>query len=200
VAKSKQTTTAKSRDKQPLQRAALALAGEPLRDASDGTLPEPVPGRVPRRRPGRGNEVSPAERRAIQLAYLAGPNISQDALAERFGRSRSTIRAVMADPSFDALKAEFDQATALQARSILDSGRTAASSAWLASLERAAQRGDHRPSRDLLYVTRTVDPPSQQGGGPQVIVSIGQIVTGSPANPSLLPDVVWRDGTPEDEK
>ena len=200
MANRRRTTTAESFDKQPLRRAALALPGEPLRDASDGTLPEPVPGRVPRRRPGRGNEVSPAERRAIQLAYLAGPNISQDALAERFGRSRSTIRAVMADPSFDALKAEFDQATALQARSILDSGRTAASSAWLASLERAAQRGDHRPSRDLLYVTRTVDPPSQQGSGPQVIVNIGRLVTGGAAEREPMPVVEWLDDKREDAK
>ena len=126
--KGKHTPNAESSAKQPLQSAALALAGEPLRAETGGPAAEPPPRRVPRRRPGRGNEVSPAERRAIQLAYLAGPNISQDALAERFGRSRSTIRAVMADPSFDALKAEFDQATALQARSILDSGRVAASS------------------------------------------------------------------------
>jgi hypothetical protein len=144
--------------------------------------------------------VSPAERRAIQLAYLAGPTISQDALAERFGRSRSTIRAVLADPSFAALQAEFDQATAIQARSILDSGRTAASSAWLASLDRAAQRGDHRPSRDLLYATRTVDPPSQQGSGPSVIVNIGRVVTGGEADREALPVLEWRKDEPGEDK
>jgi len=200
VAKSKPTTTAELLNKQPLQSAALALAGEPLRAEDGGLAAEAVPGRVPRRRAGRGNEVSPAERRAIQLAVLAGPTISQDALAERFGRSRSTIRAVLADPSFAALQAEFDQATAIQARSILDSGRTAASSAWLASLDRAAQRGDHRPSRDLLYVTRTVDPPSQQGSGPQVIVNIGRLVTGGAAERDPMPIIEWRDDNPEDAK
>ena len=198
--KHRPTTQAESFDKQPLQRAALALPGEPLRAERDGPAAEPPPGRVPRRRPGRGNEVSPAERRAIQLAYLSGPAISQDALAERFGRSRSTIRAVMAHPSFAALEAEFDQATAIQARSILDSGRTAASSAWLASLERAAQRGDHRPSRDLLYVTRTVDPPSQQGSGPQVIVNIGKLVTGGAAERDPMPVIEWRDDKAGEDK
>ena len=191
--KGKRTPNAESLDKPPGLRAALALAGEPLRAERDGTRPEPVPGRVPRRRPGRGNEVSPAERRAIQLAVLTGPTISQDALAERFGRSRDTIGRILRDPSFDALKAEFDQATAIEARAVLSTGRTAAAQAWLASLDRAASRGDHRPARDLLYVERVCDPPSQQGGGPQVVVSIGQIVTGCPANPSPLPDVVWRD-------
>ena len=198
--KHRPTTQAESFDKQPLQRAALALPGEPLRAERDGPAAEPPPGRVPRRRPGRGNEVSPVEARAIQRFHLTAPTISQEALAERFGRSRSTIRAVLHDPSFEALKAEFDQANAIEARAVLSSGRTAAAQAWLASLDRAASRGDHRPARDLLYVERVCDPPSQQGGGPQVVVSIGQIVTGCPANPSLLPDVVWRDDTPEDDK
>ena len=198
--KDKRSLRGESPDKQPRRRAAPALAGEPLRDASGGQLPESVRGRVPRRRPGRGSGVSPVEARAIQRFYLTAPTISQEALAERFGRSRDTIRRVLHDPSFEALKAEFDQTNAIEARAVLSTGRTPAAQAWLASLERAAQRGDHRPSRDLLYVTRTVDPPSQQGGGPQVIVSIGQIVTGCPANPSLLPDVQWRDDTPGDDK
>ena len=196
--KGKHTPNAESSDKQPLQRAALALAGERLRAERDGTQPELVPGRVPRRRPGRGNEVSPAERRAIQLAVLTGPTISQDALAERFGRSRDTIGRILRDPSFDALKVEFDQATVIQARSVLDSGRVAASSAWLASLEKAAQRGDHRPSKDLLIHTGTIDPVSQQGTGPSVQVFIGKIVTGRDGQP--LPDLEWRDSKREDEK
>ena len=200
MAKGKQTTRAESNGKPAAQGAALALARKPLRAGTGGPAAEPVPGGVPRRRPGRGNEVSPAEARAIQFAVLAGPTISQEALAERFGRSRDTIRNVLRDPSFDALKAEFDQATALQARSVLDSGRVAASSAWLASLDRAAQRGDHRPSRDLLYVTRTVDPPSQLGSGPQVIVTIGQFVTGGKAEPEPLPVIEWRDDKREADK
>jgi hypothetical protein len=191
VTKRKTTPKAESLDKPPVQGAALALAGGPLRASAEGTLPEPVPGRVPRRRPGRGNEVSPAEARAIQIAYLTGPTISLEALAERFGRNRGTVSKVLHDPSFDALKAEFDQATAIEARAVLSSGRTAAAQAWLASLDRAASRGEHRPARDLLYVERVCDPPSQQGSGPAVQVFIGQVVTGGQKDREPLPVIEW---------
>ena len=40
--KGKQSIQGESPDKQPLQRAALTLAEEPLRDASDGTLPDGI--------------------------------------------------------------------------------------------------------------------------------------------------------------
>ncbi len=174
--KDKQIGAAESLDKQPVQRASLAQPGESLRGQDDAPAREPVQGLVPRHPAGRGQEVSPSERRTIQLAKLTGPTISQEELAARFGRSRETIRKVLADPTYEELKAELDQGMALEARSVLDSGRTAAAQAWLTSLDKAASRGDHRPSRDLLYVTRTVEPPSIGGGGPATIVNIGQII------------------------
>lgn len=173
--KGKNTIRAESPAKQPIQSALLALPGQPLRGGDSGTAPEPVPGHVPRRRPGRGNEVSPTERRTIQLAKLTGPTVSQDELAARFGRSRDTIRRVLSGPDYEQLKAELDAATRAEARGVLADARTTAARAWVSSLEPAARRGDHRPASALLLHTGTIDPVSQQGVGPQVVVHIGQV-------------------------
>ena len=62
---------------------------------------------------------------------------------------------------------------AAEARGVLASGRTKAAEAWLASLEPAARRGDHRPASSLLLHTGVIDPVSQHGIGPQVIVNVG---------------------------
>ena len=175
--KRKQSTEGVSPDKQPLQRAALALAGEPLRAGNGDPPAEPVTGLIPGRRPaGRGQEVSPSEARTIQLAKLTGPTISQDELCRRFGRSRDTIRRVLNDPSFEQLKSEIDATMAMEARSVLASGRTAAAQAWVASLEPAARRGDHRPASALLLHTGVIDPVSHQGIGPSTVVHIGQMI------------------------
>jgi len=52
----------------------------------------------------------------------------------------------------------------------------------------------------LLYVTRTVDPPSQQGTGPQVIVNIGKLVTGGAAERDPMPVIEWLDDRPGEDK
>jgi hypothetical protein len=52
----------------------------------------------------------------------------------------------------------------------------------------------------LLYVTRTVDPPSQQGSGPAVQVFIGRLVTGGGADRDPMPIIEWRDDKPGDAK
>ena len=59
---------------------------------------------------------------------------------------------------------------------MLASGRTKAAEAWLASLEPAARRGDHRPASSLLLHTGVIDPVSQHGIGPQVVVNVGQVI------------------------
>ena len=144
--------------------------------------------------------MSPVEARAIQRYYLTAPTTSQDKLAEIFGRSRDTIRRFLHDPSFEALTAEFDQANAIEARAVLATGRTPAAQAWLASLDRAAQRGEWRGAKDLLLHTGTIDPVSQQGIGPQVIVNIGKLVTGGAAERAPMPVLEWLDDKPGQDK
>ena len=198
--KGKHFLRGESPDKQSAQRTALALAGEPLREADDQASPEPVAGAVPRRRPGRGNEVSPAEARAIQRYYLTAPTTSQEELKARFGRSRDTIRRVLHDPSFEALRTEFERANAIEARAVLAGATTRAAEAWVSSLEPAARRGDHRPAAALLYSTRTVDPPSQQGTGPSVQVFVGQMVVNGNGERPVLPEADWDADPVEPEK
>jgi len=122
--------------------------------------------------------VSPTERRTIQLARLTGPTISQDELAERFGRSRDTIRRILSGPDYEQLKGELDAATRAEARSVLSDARTTAARAWVSSLEPAARRGDHRPASALLLHTGTIEPVTQQGVGPSTIVYVGQYFAG----------------------
>ena len=61
------------------------------------TPPEPVEGVtkpetvVLKHRPGRGSEVSSAERHEIRMAYLTETGLSFSKLADRLGRDRGTI-------------------------------------------------------------------------------------------------------------
>lgn len=133
---------------------------------------------VPRHRPGRGSGVTPAERREIQLAALVECSTQQE-LADRFGRTRDTIRKVLNHASFEAVRTEVNAGMAQEARQVLSAHRTAAARAWAASLTRAAQRGDHRPSRDLLLHEGVIAPTTQNAGGPSIIVNIGTIPVSS---------------------
>ena len=194
MADGKQTMHREFSAKQPAQRASLAPVGEPLRESGVPPPPEPVSGLVPRHRPGRGQEVSPSEARTIQLAKLTGPTISQDELCRRFGRSRDTIRRVLNDPSFEQLKSELDATMAAEARGVLYSGRVKAAEAWLSSLEPAARRGDHRPSASLLLHAGVIQPVSQQGIGPQVVVNVGQVIVQGKPNGGLPERIEIIDG------
>lgn len=158
-----------------------ARARQPLREALPMTMDSF------RHKPGRGSSVSPAERREIQLTALT-ECASQEALAERFGRTRSTIRRVLRHPSFEKLKDTMNAELAVEARQVLSSHRTAAARAWAASLERAAQKGDHRPAKDLLLHSGVIEPVSHEGNGPSVIVNIGTMNLNREDKPRLVLD------------
>ena len=77
--------------------------------------PPPV-AKAPRRKPGRGSQVMPDERREIQRLHLA-EGLNQRQLADRFGRTRETIAGVLKDPEFQAVKREVYAEMAEEARS-----------------------------------------------------------------------------------
>ena len=128
--------------------------------------------RAPRHRPGRGNDVSAAEAKEIQLCALL-EGLSMQALADRFGRTRRTISRVLRRPSFQVMKDQIDAETVTEARQVLASHRTSAAQAWIMAMQKAAQKGWHQGARDLLLHTGTIEPVSQQGTGPSVVVNIG---------------------------
>ena len=147
-----------------------------------------------RHKPGRGNDVSAAEAKEIQLTALL-EGMPMQALADRFGRTRRTISRVLRRPSFQAMKDRIDAETVTEARQVLASHRTTAAQAWIRAMQTAAQKGWHQGARDLLLHTGTIDPVNQNGSGPAVIVNIG---TGTAGESRSLPDIVWRDDTAEE--
>jgi hypothetical protein len=94
-----------------------------------------------RHKPGRGNDVSSAEAKEIQLAALL-EGLTMQALAERFGRTRRTVSRVLKRPSFEKMRSELDAEMVTEARQVLASHRTVAAAAlglghWLLPLSEA---------------------------------------------------------------
>lgn len=135
---------------------------------------------VARHKPGRGSQVSRAERRKIQLAHLRD-GLNQTELAAKFGRKRETVARCLRGPDFDALKQEVDGAIADEVRRLMRSGARKAGKAWLRAVEEAAKKGNHKPAKDLLLHTNIIEPLNAEPSGPQFQINIG--MPGHPACP-----------------
>ena len=135
---------------------------------------------APRRKPGRGSQVMPDERREIQFVRLV-EGLNQRQLAERFGRTRETIAGVLKDDGFQALKREIDTEMAEEARSTLNRHVRNAAKDWVKASAIAAQRGDHKPAKDLLMHAGVIERISETSG-PQMTV-----VVGMPGHPAMIP-------------
>ena len=141
-----------------------------------GRVQQPVV-KAPRRKSGRGSQVTPDERLAIQRAHLTD-GLNQRQLADRFGRTRETIGHVLKDEGFLAVKREAYEAMAEEARSVLKGHVRTAAKDWRTASGIAAKKGDHRPAKDLLLHAGAIDRVGETSG-PQVIVCVG--MPGSPA-------------------
>ncbi len=109
--------------------------------------------------PGRGSQLTHAERLEIQTAYLSEPGATQKGLAQQFGRNRETIANALKGPEFDQLKAVVHKALAEQARDVLKQNRVRAAKKWSGeAIDAAAKKGDHKPMRDLLEATGVIEP------------------------------------------
>jgi hypothetical protein len=128
-----------------------------------------------RHRPGAGSRVTAPERREIQQAHLL-EGLNRSALAVRFGRTRETIASVLQGPDFEQLRAEVDRGEAEDAKAILHRHRIVAANAWAAAVGTAAGKGDHRPARDLLVHTRTIQPVADLARGSAVTIVMGDVV------------------------
>ena len=104
---------------------------------------------APRRKPGRGSQVTPAERREIQHLHLVD-GLNQKQIAAQTGRTRETIAAQLRDEDFQALKRQLDGEMAEEARSTLKRHVKTAARDWIKASSIAAKRGDHKPAKDLL--------------------------------------------------
>ena len=141
--------------------------------------PSPVV-KAPRRKPGRGSQVTPDERLAIQRAYLID-GLNQRQLADRFGRTRETIGHVLKDDAFQAVKREVYDALAEEARSTLKGHVVSAAKEWRTASGIAAQKGDHRPAKDLLLSAGAIERVGDSSGT-QVTMIVGM-----PGHPAMEP-------------
>jgi hypothetical protein len=115
--------------------------------------------------------VTAPERREIQQAHLL-EGLNRSALAVRFGRTRETIASILQGPDFDELRAEVDRGEAEDAKAILHRHRIVAANAWAAAVGTAAGKGDHRPARNLLVHTRTIQPVADLARGSEVKIFV----------------------------
>jgi len=137
--------------------------------------------KAPRHKPGRASQVSRAERREIQLAHLHD-GLNQTELAAKFGRKRETVARCLGGPEYDQLKQEVDSAIADEVRRVMRSGARRAGKAWLRAIDVAAEKGNHKPAKDLLLHTDIIQPVNDVPSGSQFTMCIG--MPGHPAMPA----------------
>ena len=137
--------------------------------------------------PGRGSQLTPAERSEIQhLALVDG--LSQSEIARRVRRDRETVRNVVMAP--DTKQLAHDLATEARDEVLLTLRRSATRVAndWIEASAVAKTRGDHRPARDLLLHARAIDPvETGSDGGTRVAVIIGMPGRPIVMSPDLAP-------------
>jgi transposase-like protein len=128
--------------------------------------------------PGRGSQVTPDERREIQcLRLVDGDSVSE--IARKTGRNRETIANVLQAEDTHALRVQLENEGKEAAMRELQSARHRAARAWGTAMQQAADRGDHRPAKDLLLHTGVIQP--LEKGGMNFAV---QVVVGTSEHPA----------------
>ncbi len=130
------------------------------------------------RRIKRRRAVAAKEREAIIVASIEGQ--SQPEIAEKFGRSPHTVRAILRSEAGKKRTAELLQDAANAARSILCRSVGRAAKSWLKQLELVdgGQRGNHLPARDLLTHVGVLDVPApKKEAADHIVIQIGGVST-----------------------
>lgn len=115
-------------------------------------------------KPASYTRLSRAEE--AQILRLSVEGLTQVQIASQLGRSQSTISHVLAD---------FANTTEI-ARKHLESRAIQAAEAWTGSLTAAAEKGDHKPAKELLQAVGVV-----QKDGPSQAQQV-QVVVGMPGS------------------
>ena len=141
-------------------------------------------------RPSRA-PLTPAERHQVQeMALVDG--LSNSEIARRLGRDRGTVANVLKGDDTAALRDQLASEQRTQALQTLRSKTALMAFHWINAAGVAAEKGDHKPARDLLLHTHVIDPVAVDKG-PQVRVQIN--LHGGPEPLSLTGEVVEADAT-----
>lgn len=127
---------------------------------------------APRHASGRGSEMSADEINEIRMEFLCN-RLSRVQLAEKFGRTRATISRCLEGKEFEELRRTLDLEVREELRRRMIGKASDAVGHWERSMGNAADRGDHKPSKDWLLHAGVVDPVESTEAGPKVVVQIG---------------------------
>ena len=121
---------------------------------------------------GRAGHLSHEEKTVIRLAYLeSGGTETYIELGRRFSVNRETVSACLKGPDFDKLRAAVESEARTIAIQRLMAAVVPAADAWVRAIDEAADKGDHKPAKELLLHTRTIEPlDDAQGAGVTVII------------------------------
>ena len=131
-------------------------------------------GELPAKRPqGRAGHLRHEDKQPIRLAYLeGGGRVTRLALAAQFNVNRDTVAACLQGKEFEELQHQLEQELRRAAFDRLKANVLPAANAWVDSLDVAAQKGDHRPAKELLLHTNVIAPlRNDEGSG--ITVHIG---------------------------
>ena len=113
----------------------------------------------PVRPEGRAGHLTPEEKMAIRLEYLEhGGRSTRKAIAAKFRVNRDTVSECLKGPDFERLQKQFEQELREAAMRRLRAHVLPAADAWCDAVDTAAQRGDHKPARELLLHTGVIAP------------------------------------------
>ncbi|MDP2319545.1 MAG: helix-turn-helix domain-containing protein [Acidobacteriota bacterium] len=143
--------------------------------------------------PGRGSQLTPDERRDVQrLRLVDGESISE--IARRTGRNRETIANIVRSDDTRELAEQLESESREAALRVLRGTSEQAARAWRKAIDTAADKGDHRPARDILLHNGVIQPLN----GP---ANIGiQVIVGTPGHPAGLDPFDTVDITPRGDK
>ncbi len=148
---------------------------------------------------GAAGHLSPEQKQTIRVAYLeTGGCVTYAELGKRcqvlIGRAvnRETVASCMKGPEYDKLRKHFDTEIKASAVERLKAGILPAADAWVRSVGVAAEKGDHKPAKDLLMHTGTIEPLDDDGRarGPLVLVMVDSMPGQRGYIPPALPPAI----------
>lgn len=118
---------------------------------------------------GRGSQLTADERRQVQcLALVDGASVSE--VARQTGRDRGTIANILRAEDSQSFRSQLETEAREAAVQILRGNAEKAARAWGTAIGQAADKGDHRPAKDLLLAVGAIQDHGNTAPGIVVIV------------------------------
>lgn len=123
-----------------------------------------------KRVPGRGSELTLAERREIAVMKAGGS--SNSAISRKLRRPRKTVIAALRHPDVEEMRQ--------RARDRLTAALCQFSDDWVVASAQGARRGRHEAARDALLHLGAIEPLSKETPGSGVQILVGVALPGTP--------------------